>query len=299
LLVYKRKAHSVQISFCFHITDRGSEAPVWTAQAAALYSSPMFFTASKIIWGILSPLNLVFLVLLCGAVMSIFSKALGRSLMALGLFLFVAFGIFPLGQNMLAFLEKQHERPAAMPERVHGIVVLGGSFMTHISEVRGVTAINETGERIIDGLTLAKRYPDAILVFSGGNGRLLGGDRTEAEDAELFLRETGLTAENVLYEDQSRNTWENIKFTRNLLMPQPDETWILVTSAYHMPRAMRVAKALGWTMIPYPTDYRTPGYGGWLPRDFDMLGNFYDLHVAMHEYIGLAAYQLSKKISLR
>lgn len=260
----------------------------------------MFFLASKIFWLLFSPLNLVFLIILGGAVATAFSKKVGRSVMALGLFLFIMFGIFPLGQNMLAFLEDRYKRPAAMPERVTGILVLGGTFMTHISEARGVPAVNETAERIYDALALARQYPQAIVLFSGGNGLLGGGEWTEADDATIFLKHIYFPEEHVLFEDESRTTFENIKFSQRLVMPQPGETWILVTSAYHMPRAAAVARARGWgDIIPYPTDYRTTGPTGWLPRDLDLLGNFYDLHVAMHEYLGLIAYQLSGKISLR
>lgn len=260
----------------------------------------MFFYTSKIFWMLFSPLNLIFLLLMGGAVFSLFARSLGRSVMALGVFLLLVFGLLPVGHNMLAALENRYERPATMPERVDGIVVLGGSFMTQISGDRNIPALNETAERIIDGLALAKKYPQALIVFSGGIGNLTGGDRTEADDAALFLDYVGFPDENVVYEEDSRTTFENIRFTRKLVLPQPEETWLLVTSAYHMPRSMAVARAAGWgDIIPYPTDYRTDGYAGWLPQDFDLLGNIYDLHVALHEYLGFLGYHVTGKISLR
>lgn len=259
----------------------------------------MFFILSKIFWALASPLSLVFLLLVCGFAAGFFSKRIGRSIVVLGMVLFTAFGIFPVGRNMLLFLEGRYERPVPLPDRVDGILVLGGSFMTDISEGRGVPALNETAERVTDALALARHYPDAVLVFSGGNGKLRGGERTEADDTALFLEQFGFPQDNVILESESRNTYENILLSRDLVFPQEEETWILVTSAYHMPRAYEVARALGWgNIIPWPADYRTSGKTGWLPDGFDLLGHMHDTDVALHEMIGLLAYQLSGKIYL-
>lgn len=261
----------------------------------------MFFPLSKIVWAVLSPLNLVFLVLLGGGAVSLFSRR-GRGLVVLGMLLFAAGGIFPVGHHLMARLESRYQAPDPMPARVDGILILGGSFMTDISAARGMVSVNETAERLFEGLALARRYPDAIVLFSGGNGRLGGGERTEAEDAELFLKTLGFPDDNVLFEDRSRNTFENFVYSRQIVLPRDEDTWIVVTSAWHMPRAMAVAQATGWTnVVPYPVDYRTKGGDeavGWMPRGFDVLGAFSDLQVALHEYVGLAAYYMSGRISL-
>lgn len=258
----------------------------------------MFFYLSKIIWSLISPLNLIFLIFVFGAVVLPFFRALGRSALILGFFLFFVCGVFPTGKLLLSGLEEQYEKPARMPETIAGILVLGGSFETNISATRGAPAINDAAERIIEAAGLAQRYPQSILTFSGGNNHIFNNQHTEARNMELFLETLGLSLDNFVYEDESRNTYENIFFSRDLILPQAGENWILITSAYHMPRAMAVARAAGWPVIPYPVDYRTPANVGWLPQRFDMLGNFYDLQVAFHELVGLVAYQLTGKISL-
>lgn len=255
----------------------------------------MFFSLSKIFWIIFAPLNLVFLLILGGGLLAVFYKKPGRSLMILGIFCFTVIGVMPIGKNLLVLLEGQYERPARMPDRLAGIIILGGSFDATVGEARSVYALNENAERVIDGLTLADDYPNALLVFSGGNGNLVDNDRSETQDVELFLKNIGYPMDRVILEGESRNTYENLRKTRNLLIPQPEEKWLLVTSAYHMPRAAGVVKALGWqAMKAWPTDYRTDGIIKWTPS-FDILGNFYDFHIAVRELCGLVAYNFTGK----
>lgn len=260
----------------------------------------MFFILSKTVWAILSPLNLAFLLALGGFLCRRRQKVFSGAAVAV----LVLFGVLPTGHNMLVLLERQYSRPETMPAWVNVVFVAGGGFETSISSGRGVPALNDGAERILDATVLARRYPNAALVFSGGNGTLAGslageGARTEAEDAALFLKDIGFRDDNVLYEDESRTTYENVVFTRNLFTPLPEETWIAVTSAYHMPRLVAVMNTISWpgVIVPWPTDYRTDGVLYWLPRDFDIIGHMYDSHVALHEYLGLLSYQMSGKIS--
>ncbi len=258
----------------------------------------MFFSLSKIFWALCAPLNLIFLILLGGALVTLFSRAIGRSLMVLGMFLFIVAGIVPTGRQLLVTLENQYTQPATMPENVDGILVLGGSSETVISEARGDVALNDSAERFFTALALAKQYDQALLVFSGGNGKLVNRIGNESADLQKILQAQQFPEDNVIYESESRNTYENFVFTKELVLPQPGETWLLVTSAFHMPRSVAVAKSTGWDVVPYPTDYRTTGSESWWPTGFNMLGNMHDLGVAVREYIGLIAYQFTGKISL-
>lgn len=255
----------------------------------------MFFSFSKIFWLLASPLNLVFLLIFGGGLLSLFYNNIGRAIMILGMVIFAVIGFLPIGNNLLVVLERQYERPQEMPDRLAGIIVLGGSFVADVGGARNIPALNENAERVLDGLTLADNYKNALLIFSGGSGKLINNNRSEATDVELFLKQLGYPMERVILESESRNTYENIRETRNLLIPQPEEKWLLVTSAYHMPRAAGVVKALLWDNVQaWPTDYRTTGKFKWKP-DFNILGNFYDFHIAMHEILGLIAYKYSGK----
>ncbi len=80
-----------------------------------------------------------------------------------------------------------------------------------------------------------------------------------------------------------------------MVQPKPDETWVLVTTALHMPRAMGIARRLDWQILPWPTDYRTPGDNASPAWRFSFGSNLSDLDEAAHEWLGLVAYYLVGK----
>ena len=61
----------------------------------------------------------------------------------------------------------------------------------------------------------------------------------------------GLEEGRVIYEDRSRNTTENAEFSRDIARPRPEETWLLITSAFHMPRAVGCFRRVGWNVVPF------------------------------------------------
>lgn len=263
----------------------------------------MFFYASKIIWGLISPLNFIFVLCGAGLLLRLYSKKISSYVIGAALLLFAVCGFFPVGYNMLVYLEKAYERPVgqALPEKIDGILVLGGYFDTRVSAGRDLPSFNSAADRLIDALALYQDYPQAMLVFSGGNGFMTAGDtRTEAQDIEEVLTVLDVPQESVVFEDRSRNTYQNIIYSRDYIKPRPFETWVLVTSAYHMKRAMAVAEAHAprWRLIPYPADYRTDGRYRLWPRSFDVLGRFDELDRAVKEVIGLIAYGITGKTSL-
>lgn len=263
----------------------------------------MFFYASKIVWGLLAPLNFIFALFGLGLLCRLISKKIARRVIGSALFLFAVCGFFPVGYNILVYLESAYERPlpAKMPEKIDGILVLGGYFDTRVSAGRDLPSFNSAADRLMDALALYQDYPQAMLVFSGGNGFMIGGEaRTEAQDIEDVLKALDVPQESVVFEDRSRNTYQNIIYSRDYIKPRPFETWILVTSAYHMKRAMAVAEAHAprWRLIPYPADYRTDGRYRLWPRSFDVLGRFDELDRALKEVIGLIAYGITGKTSL-
>ncbi|QQG35394.1 MAG: YdcF family protein [Micavibrio aeruginosavorus] len=217
----------------------------------------------------------------------------------LGVGLFVAFGVVPTGPSLLAWLETQHSRPRELPGDVAGIIVLGGAFDTYLSNIYGWPILNDGVERVLDGAMLARYYKDATLLFSGGSGRLVHRERTEAEDAQVFFSSYPDLKERIRYENRSRNTWQNAAFSRDMAQPRAGERWILVTSAYHMPRAAMMFKAAGWPeIITWPTDYRTNGKIDLMPHKLDVLGNLYHSHLAVRELIGHAVYKARAKMNI-
>ncbi len=255
----------------------------------------MTFTASKVFWVLAQPGNLLVVVLVVGLLLQLVGwRRAGRWLVGLAALAFAAIAVLPIGAWLLAPLENRFPTIAEPPERIDGIVVLGGSFRLALTEDRGHVALNESADRMTGMIALARRYPEARVVFTGGSGSLSPGRLTEANVAARLFAELGFDPARVEFEGKSRNTFENAVYSRDLVKPQEGEIWLLVTSAFHMPRAVGVFETVGWRVIPYPVDYRTPRsqgdmFGGGLARGLANSGS------AVHEWLGLIAYRLMNR----
>lgn len=201
---------------------------------------------------------------------------LGRGLLAFGLGAMVAIAVLPLGEWLLAPLEKRFPRLAEPLGRVDGVVVLGGG---------------SPADRLTAFVALARRYPRARLVFTGGSGALFDTGHSAADVAENLIVGLGLDPARVAFERKARNTRENALLAIVLAQPQAGETWLLVTSAFHMPRAMGSFRRAGWQVTAYPVDYLTAGPGSWRPG-FSLMHGLSLLTLAEKEWIGLVAYRL-------
>ncbi len=166
-----------------------------------------------------------------------------------------------------------------------------------ISAERGLAQLADGGNRMTQAALLARRYPQARLVFSGGSGRLFPGDQTESDTARRFFNDEGIAPERMVFEDRSRNTWENAVYTKELVQPKAGERWILVTSAFHMPRSMGIFRRVGFDVTPWPADYNTrPAAPRFLPGTGSARGLLLT-EKALREYAGLVAYYLTDKTS--
>jgi len=250
------------------------------------------FLASKLFWFVVRPNTLALVLALMGlAAMWRGRRRWGRWLVLLGLGYYALVLVTPASQWTAIPLENRFARPASAPERVDGVVVLGGAVDQVLTEAHGIPALNGAAERMTEMMVLARRYPEAKLVFSGGQGTFLQGDLTEADVARELWTAMGLPPGRVLYEDRSRNTHENAVLTRELAGPKPGETWLLVTSAQHMPRAMGVFRRAGWDPVAWPVNYTTGGTPrAWYDAPFPTRLNQFE--GALREWVGLLAYRL-------
>ena len=142
---------------------------------------------------------------------------------------------------------------------------------------------------------LARRFPQAKVIFTGGHNSLLDLGRVsqgQSAVARMFFAQQGIAPERLVLESASRNTAENATLTYALIQPRPDQHWVLVTSANHMPRSMKSFERAGWTNITaWPTDFRSIGIS---PRPhWDLARNLDNLNVAVREHVGLLAYDLT------
>ncbi|MBX9774904.1 MAG: YdcF family protein [Xanthobacteraceae bacterium] len=258
----------------------------------------MLYYASKVFGFFAIPSNFVILVGITGALLlrTRFSRW-GWRLTVGSLVLLAVIGLSPVGNALIVPLEERfppwdHGRGAP-----HGMVVLGGALSPDVSHARDTVALNEAAERLTTVAELARRYPDARIIFSGGSGAVLFAERPEAEFALRLLERLGVPRGRVIAEDKSRNTVENARFSRELAQPKPGERWVLVTSAYHLPRAIGIFRKAGFPVEAYPVDWRTRGTGDVL-RPFPTLGEgLRRTDTAMREWIGLLAYWIGGQSS--
>jgi uncharacterized SAM-binding protein YcdF (DUF218 family) len=214
----------------------------------------------------------------------------GRALLTGILAIQIAIGTAPVGETLNLWLEERIPAPAALPARIDGIVVLGGDAGNLLLQSRPLSA-GGAPMRQVAAADLARRYPQARIVYSGGAGNPLDPTTTDAAGARILLPLLGLDPARVEFEDRSRNTFENARNSFDLAKPKPGENWLLVTSAFHMPRALGCFRKAGWAAIPYPVDYRTlpQDAADWsLPRSFD--ANLRAVANALSELVGLTAY---------
>lgn len=256
----------------------------------------MFFYLSKIFWLFAQPLNFAIFLLAAGLVASFFRRRRFFRMATFAALMILAFATWTsLGSLMLNPLEERFQRPP-QPAKVDGIVVLGGGFEGAINLARGGYELNSGGDRFVETAILARRYPNARIVVSGGSGALTLEGEGDADTAPRLLEALGVARGRLVLENRSRNTYENALLSKELVTPKAGETWLLVTSAFHMPRSMALFAKAGFQVIAWPVDYRTSGEEGvglFTDNPADSLQN---TTMAMREWIGLLAYWLSGRI---
>ena len=254
----------------------------------------MFFVLSKLLVPLESPGDLLLLFLCCG-VIGIWSHRFRR----LGLIVVTAVAVMlalivllPVSAWVAAPLENRFPRPSVLPGRVDGIIVLGGAVDPSTTERRGIPTLNSNAERMTEFVRLAKRYPAARLLFSGGSGLLAlhQSNFTEADVARLFFAQQGLDPKRVIFEARSRNTYENVAFSKAIVKPAPGQIWLLVSTAQDMPRSVGIFRRLGWPVTAIPVAYKSDG-----EHSDDLGDNLFELDQSLHEWLGLLAYRLSGK----
>lgn len=260
----------------------------------------MSFYLPKLLWYVANPLAILLALLCASAVLSMFprGRVFGRRLMLICVLFVIFVSVIPVGQLMLATLESRFPPVHRLPDKVDGIIVLGGSFHPSLSQARGQPILNENAERLTAFAALAQRYPQAKLVFTGGIGTMRRDIYLRESDiAAQIFDQMGLDRSRIVLEGEARNTFEHPSKIRELIEPKPDETWVLITSAYHMSRAVGVFRAQNWPVLAYPVDYRTAGVRrSWYPG-FNLAGGLDNFSFGAHNWSALIYYYLMGRTS--
>ena len=258
----------------------------------------MFFVISKVLGFFATPSNIVVSIGILGLLLlpTRFAR-MGRRLAFASVILVAILGLSPIGNLLILPLEERF--PAWDPANgtPDGIIVLGGSIAPDVSAARSEVALNESAERLTAVAELARRYPRARIVFSGGTGALIFDEGAEADFALRLFESFGIPRGRVLLEDRSRNTLENAILSKDLARPQPGERWLLVTSAYHLPRAVGAFRKAGFPVEAYQVDWRTRGAKDLLRPFWSVGDGLRRVDTAVREWVGLAAYWMTGRSS--
>ena len=260
----------------------------------------LFFLLSKIAWAFLSPGNLIIFALSLGGLLLAFNKvrAAKKILIPSALVSFIVMA-YPVSDYLMAPLEARFAIPEKFPEHIDGIIMLGGGEDLKRSLSWQVAELGIGGDRYIGAADLAKNYPKAPVIFTGGSGFIsLQNTSGEGALARKILTTIGIDAERLIIESKSRNTYENFKHTKPLLPKfskgEAKGTYFLVTSAFHMPRAVGIARQQNINVIPYPVDYHS-NHETLRQWDFDLYDHLQSLEPAWREWIGLTVYYYTGK----
>jgi uncharacterized SAM-binding protein YcdF (DUF218 family) len=259
----------------------------------------LFFVLSKTLGVLLLPTNFLIVLALVGVVLSLtrFARA-GRRMMIAAIVLLAIAAFSPSGNLLLYPLESRFPQWSAAQGAPDGIVVLGGPIDPDLSLAHGVPVIRTAPDRIVAAAALARKYPTAKIVFSGGSASLIANEAREADYAATVFESLGVDRARLIIDRASRNTYENAVLSRQLADPKPGEHWLLVTSAYHMPRAVGLFRKAGFAVEPYPVDWH-------VGRDAADIFAFTQFSTdglvrtdaAVREWLGLVAYGLMGRTS--
>lgn len=254
----------------------------------------MSFILSKLVWAVLTPGTLLFISVATAWATHRRHPLFSRRLLLIATVFLAALAISPIGVWVLRPLETQFPAPQIGNQTVDGIIVLGGALDPEGSARAGTPVLNDAAERLTTFVALARAYPKARLVFSGGSGDPIHPLVREADQAKALFSSLGLAPERVMYERDSRNTYENALYSKKLAQPAAGQNWLLITSAWHMPRAVDCFEKAGWRVIPYPIDYRTTSYDHWAMFQPDQ--QLDRVTTGLREWIGLISYRLMGRI---
>ena len=253
---------------------------------------------SKVFWQLASPDISLLLVLSAGVCLLYFDRdKLGRRLITVATIIILLFSLFPVSSMLLIPLENRFPIPEPLPKDINGVIVLGGAEIPKLTQERGQASLGGSAERLTTFVSLARRFSDVKLVYAGGQGAIGLQDYKAAFTARLLFEQLGLDPDRVIFDSQSRNTMENAQNAFKLVKPKKGEKWVLITSAWHMPRSVGIFRKLGWDVIPYPVDFKTNGKPELTLTIPPKLSSTSSVSNVLYEWIGLIYYRLLGRTS--
>ena len=211
------------------------------------------------------------------------------------LILFLFFGYTPLSNFLLNKIEDSIKPSKYPAQQLTGVIILGGPFdLESESKERNEVLLNSSAERLTKALEIYKKNPRLLILFSGASNKIKPIGWSESDMAKKFFLEQGVRSENLIFENKSRNTFENIIYSKDIIKNNKG-TWGFVTSAYHIPRSYFAFKKQGLVLEPISVDYRT-GTTSIFWINFDIKKGLENWNIILHEVVGISYYKITGKI---
>ncbi len=251
------------------------------------------FVLAKLLAFLTQPLAWVVVLLTLGLLLPGRWRRSATALLWSALAVLLLQGWAPLPDALLRRLEARYPAPTDIDLQPYaGVIVLGGATEPpYVWQGHAQPALNDAAERLTAALPLLQRAPQLKLLYTGGEGELIFKGLTEAERARRFYDSMGVPAQRLILESASRTTHENAVLSA--AVPGVDKTrpWLLITSAWHMPRSMATFEKAGWNVTPWPVDYRAGQATPW--TQYGLADGAARWHTTLHEILGLWAYRLT------
>jgi uncharacterized SAM-binding protein YcdF (DUF218 family) len=263
----------------------------------------IFFILSKTVQFCIEPLNWVIIFIFFGLLfLGLRKPHLCKRFLVLALLDLLIVGWLPTSEIFLRPLENAISKidiGKLSADEIGGIIILGGAIEGgEIAVDRGEISIYSSAERVTKAFELIRKYPDVPFIFTGFSGRITPRGVSEADAFKQLIQEQGLAGRDGYYENQSRNTYENVILIKPMIAEiekgRPAKPWLLVTSASHMYRSVQIFQKQGLNVIPIPVDYQTANSLQWTA--FDLVDGAQNWNKLAHEIIGLFAYWITGKI---
>lgn len=252
------------------------------------------FLVSKLLSAITQPMFWLAVWMLLALVLLVRRSRVAMGMLWAGMCVWGLLGVTAIPEALLRNLENQYQEPSTSGLGNHvGVIVLGGATgKPEVFKAHGQVPLGEAAERMTVPLALMRLDPKLQLVFSGGEGRLIAAGTTEAELARVFYEQQGVDMSRVTLEAGARNTRENATLIAALLGEKCKQSWLLLTSASHMPRSMAEFESVGCNVTPYPVDFATAETSSW--TDYSMASSLMKWQTALHEYLGMVVYSMTR-----
>ena len=252
----------------------------------------MSFYLSKILWLIVNPFNIfIFITLFTMFLYFINFRRLSLIIYLINFIFIALISFFPIGSYLTYIIEKEFHTNTKIPKRVDGILILGGATNPLLFKEFDQISLNDSAERLVESVMIIRKFEKAKVIFSGGSGIVNRSDLGHSQVAKLFYKKMGVDINKIFFEDKSRNTHENIIYSKKIAKPKKNENWLLITSAFHMKRALLIAEKNNWKLIPYAVDFKNIKEFKLTPN-LNLLSNLNSFQSGLHEWLGLVSYYL-------